>query len=60
MPAMISRKCGFGFRSAAELAGSRVGTEELVQEVTVAMLDIDKVGTDIPGDSGRTHIVFDQ
>src|SRR4051812_34272561 len=48
------------FKRAAESPGTRLRAQELVQQVTVAMLDVDEICAYIPGDPGGANIALDQ
>ena len=48
------------FERSAEFPGPREGAEKFVQQIAVAMLDIDKVRANVPRDPGRLDIVADQ
>lgn len=48
------------FEGAAVLAGASVGAEEFVEEVAVAMFDVDEIGAGFGGEGGCFNIGFDQ
>ena len=45
---------------AAVRPGPRVGAEKFMQQVAVAMLDVDEIGADLRRDLGRGDVVVDQ
>ena len=56
----VAQDAGAVLERAAELARTRVGAEEFMQEVAVAMLDVHEVGPAVPGHAGGLDVAADQ
>jgi hypothetical protein len=56
----VAKDAGSIFEGAAVFSWSDFSAEEFVQQVAVAMLNINKVRSDFRGDSGGSHVVLDQ
>ena len=56
----FAQNAGAIFEGTAERAGARVCAEEFVEEITVAMFDIDEIGADIRRDPRGIDIGFDE
>ena len=56
----VAQNAGAVLERATELARTAVGAEEFVQEVAVAVLDVDEVGAAVTGHAGGLHVAADQ
>ena len=55
----FAEEAGAVFERAAVRSGAGVGAEEFVQEVTVAMFDVDEIGAGFGGEGGGLNVSFD-
>ena len=55
----FAEEAGAIFEGAAVFAGAGVGAEEFVQEVAVAMFDVDEIGAGFGGEGGGGYVILD-